>query len=143
MTSTSVYRLATPFAYRVLVLGAMALFSFLGIVMAWRALFGLDGPPWPVVILWCGILLWNWHVLLGIPYEIRFDLSGCVSFVALGRTVTLLGTDMQSIRPEGIGGMYLLRHKGGKVRLLAQFTGFHEVVTRIKAANPEFETVGI
>ena len=40
-------------------------------------------------------------------------------------------------------GFYLLRHQGGKIRMIAQITAFHEAIARIKTANPSFEVVGI
>jgi hypothetical protein len=53
--------------------------------------------------------------------------------------------DLRSIKVYGGGGggLYVLRHTAGKIRMLVQFTGFLEAVSRIKAANPQFETVGI
>jgi hypothetical protein len=139
------YRLTLPTAYRFLVFGVMTLMSLVGFGIVVSAIRGSSqGPPLPFALLWCGAVAWNWYVLLGVPYEIRFDSDNRISFVSLARTTTLTASDIRSIKPYGGGvGFYVLRHDGGKIRLLSQFTGFHEVVSRIKRANPRFETVGI
>ena len=145
MASTDVYKLALPTAYKYLVLGVMSMLSLVGIGMIVSAVRGApEGPPLPFLVVWCAVLAWNWHVLLGIPYEIRFETADRVSFVGLARTTTLTVSEIDSIKPYGAGGgFYVLRHTGGKIRLVGQFTGFHEVISRMKAANPRFETVGI
>lgn len=114
--------------------------------MIWGVIRGSPkAPPLPFAALWCAALAWQWYVLLGIPYEIRLHSPDSISFVALRRTSTLAAFDIYSIKPYGGmgGGFYVLHHKGGKIRLLVQFTGFYEVLSRIKATNPAFETVGI
>ena len=143
MAVSDVYRLAMPMSYRFLVFGVMTLLSVTGVILIWSSFRGA-GPPLPVLVLWCAVLVWNWHVVLGIPYEIRFEPAEQVSFVALGRTSTVAVADLRSIKPVGGGGgFYVLRHSAGKIRLVAQFTGFHEVISRIRTANPTFETIGI
>ena len=145
MASTDVYKLALPTAVKYFAVGVMAMLSLFGIGMiVWAVRGMLEGPPLPFLVLWCAALAWNWYVFLGLPHEIRFESADRVSFVALARTATLRVTDIDSIKPYWAGGgLYVLRHTGGTIRLLAQFTGFHEVISRIKAANPRFETVGI
>jgi hypothetical protein len=145
VASIDSYRLAVSPAYRLLVFGVMLVMSLFGAGMIVSAVRGTsEDLPLLVVVLWCSALVWNWHVLLGIPYEIRFETANRISFVSLARTVTLSTADLRSIKPYGGAvGFYLLRHDGGKIRLLSQFTGFHEIVSRIKAANPNFDIVGI
>jgi len=64
--------------------------------------------------------------------------------VALRRTTTVSAAELHSIKPyRGGGGLCVIRHERGKIRLLAQITGLHEVISRIKTANPNFEVVGI
>jgi hypothetical protein len=123
----------------------MVAMSLVGLGLIVAALRGTpEGPPAFVAVLWCAALAWNWNVLLRIPYEIRFESADAISFVALARTTQLLATDIRSIKPYGTGsGLYVLRHNGGKIRLVPQFTGFHEVISRVKAANPQLEVVGI
>lgn len=98
----------------------------------------------PLILFWCAALAWNWYILLGIPYEIRFDAPGLLSFVSLRGTTSLPAAKLHSLKPyRGGGGVYVLHYEGGKIRLIAQMTGFHEAIIRIKAANPNFEVVGI
>lgn len=145
MSPSRVYRLAVSHTYRVLVFAMMTAFSLAGVGMIFLALSGgRDGLHGPFIILWCAAVVWNWHVLLAIPYEIRFEAPDLISFVALRRITTLPAAKLHSITPyRGGGGFYVLRYDGGKIRLFAQFTGFHEVIARIKAANPHFDVVGI
>jgi hypothetical protein len=81
---------------------------------------------------------------VGIPHEIRFEAGNRISFVSLARALTVSAADIRSIKPYGgAGGIYVLRYNAGKIRLLSQFSGFNEIVSRIKAANPRFDVVGI
>jgi hypothetical protein len=98
----------------------------------------------PLIVFLCAAMGWNWHILLGVPYEIRFDTPDQLSFVALRGTTRLSAAQLHSIRPyRGGGGFYVLCHEDGKIRMFTQITGFHEVLTRIKAANPSFDVLGI
>lgn len=143
MDSRDVYRLALPIAYRILVFGMMAVMSVAGLFLVVFAVRD-QGPSVVIMVPWCAALAWNWHVLLRIPYEIRFESANMIAFVALAGTTEVGLSDVQSITPYGgAGGLYILRHTRGKIRLLSQFTGFHEVISRLKAANPQLTIVGI
>jgi hypothetical protein len=121
----------------------MILMSLFGIGLIVSALLGSKDPPLIVVALWCGVLAWNWYVLLTIPYEIRFDSGSRLSFRSLARTLTVSPLAIRSIKPYGGAvGFFILRHDGGKIRLLSQFTGFHEIISRIKTENPDIQIVG-
>ena len=145
MSPTDVYRLALPTGYRVLVVTTMVVLSLIGVGMLVMALTsGERSVHLPLIVFWCAALAWNWYVLLGMPYEIRFDAPGLLSFVSLRGTTSLPAAKLHSLKPyRGGGGVYVLCHEGGKIRLIAQITGFHEAIIRIKAANPHFEVVGI
>jgi len=142
---SDVYKLAVSRGYTFFVFGIMGVMSALGVGLFVGAFRGSpDGPPIIVVVLWCVVLAWNWTVLLGLPYQIRFESADQLSFVSLARTTTLAPSEILSLKPLGMGGgFYVLRHNGGTIWILVQFTGFHEIVSRIKAANPRFEVVGI
>jgi len=59
-------------------------------------------------------------------------------------TRRLRTAELHSIKPyRGSGGLYVIHHERGKIRLLAQITGLHEVISRIKTANPNFEVARI
>ena len=145
MSPTDVYRLAMPIGYRVLVVTTMLVLSLTGVGMLVMALTsGLRSAHLPLTVFWCVALAWNWYILLGIPYEIRFEAPGVLSFVSLRGTTSLPVAKLHSLKPyRGGGGIYVLCHEGGKIRLIAQMTGFHEAISRIKAASPGFEVVGI
>jgi hypothetical protein len=146
MYTTDVYRLAVrPFHWN-LAFGFLTLFSLFGVglvVVAVRS-SAAELPGLPMAVLFCAAMAWNWYVLLTMPYEIRFESADRIIFRALARTTTVNVESLRSIKPlAGGGGIYVVRHDNGKIRLLAQFTGFHEVVTRIKAVHPGVEVVGI
>lgn len=145
MNPTDVYRLAVPTGYRVLGITGMVVLSLSAVGMLVMALTsGVWSVHLPLILFLCAAFAWNWYILLGIPYEIRFEAPGQLSFVALRGTTSLSAAKLHSLKPyRGGGGFYVLRHEGGKIRLIAQMTGFHEAITRIKAANPHFEVVGI
>jgi hypothetical protein len=74
----------------------------------------------------------------------RFDATDFLSFVSLRGITSLPAATLHSLKPyRRGGGLYVLRHEAGTIRLIAQMTGFHEVIIRIEAANPNFEVVGI
>jgi hypothetical protein len=148
MASTNVYRLHFPLLQRIIVFGTMGIMSIVGVgLIVAAALNRLGGMPVPFLLFWLAALGWNWYVLVGIPYEIRFEPGDRLSFKSLARTATLNASEIKSIKPYGggfgSGPLFILRHDGGKIRLVAQFTGFHEVVSRIKTAHPGIEVIGI
>lgn len=145
MSSTDVYRLAVPKSQIVAVFTVLALVSLLFVGMLVMALTTGDiGLRFPLTVAVCAASGWSWYVLLGIPYEIRFHEPDELSFIALRGGTTVSIAKLRSIRPDRRGGgVYVLRHADGQIRLIAQITGFHEAITRIKAANPNFEVVGI
>jgi hypothetical protein len=140
-----VYKLAISNTSRAAVVGLLAVTSIACVVLIVLALRNADPARVPFIGLLCAATIWNWHVLLGIPYEIRFEARDRISFVALRGTTTIPAAALWSIKPyRGGGGFYVIRYEGGgKIRLLAQFSGFHEVITRLKAENPRLEVVGI
>jgi hypothetical protein len=146
MTTVDTYKLAMSPLQRGFVLGMQVLMSLIGVGMILALLLG-GSSEWPALVVmapvWCGITFWNWRVLLRMPYEIHFLSPDQISFIALGGTTSLSASHIYSFKPyRGGGGFYTLSHPAGELRLFIQFTGFHEVVARVKAANPRFEVVG-
>jgi hypothetical protein len=144
VSQRDVYTLAISRGYVVFAVAILIALTCAGVVLLFLSLRGgSDELPLPFPVLLCAAMAWNWHVLLGIPYEIRFENARRMSFVSLRKTTTLSAEELQSLKLTFAGGFYVLRHDGGKIHLHPRFTGFHEVISRIKAANPKFETVGI
>ena len=97
MSPTDVYRLATPTGYRVLVVTCMVVLSLFGVGMLVLALTsGVRSMHLPLSLFWCAALAWNWYILLGIPYEIRFEAPGLLSFISLRGTTSLAATKLHS-----------------------------------------------
>src|SRR5262249_51577836 len=124
MTSTDVYRLHLPIPQRILTFGGMVLMTVGGLPLAIAAaLCRLEGMSAPFLLLWLAVLGWNWYVVLGIPYEIRFEAPDRISFTALIRSIEMNVQEIRSIKPYGggfaSGPLFILRHDGGKITLLA------------------------
>jgi hypothetical protein len=51
--------------------------------------------------------------------------------------------EIQSIKPERSQfGFLVIRHTGGKIKILNQFDGFHEFIADVKGNNPLIELRG-
>jgi hypothetical protein len=101
MNPADVYRLAMPMSHRVLVIAGMVAMSLFGLVLLVMTLSS-SGAWFPFMLMWCAALWWNWSIVLGIPYEIRFDAPGRVSFVALRGTTSLSAAQLHSLKPYGV-----------------------------------------
>jgi hypothetical protein len=101
--------------------------------------FAQSGPGW-FGVLWFALVLYGCYQSLWMPYRIEVTESGLIRFIGI-RTTTVLTNDVVSVRSVG-GGFLELRHRGGKLRLLQQFTGFHEFLSELKQANPSVEVRG-
>lgn len=146
MYTTDVYRLAISPYYRNLTFGLLVFFSLFGLGLLIAVARSHEGgfPGLPMAVFFCAATAWNWYVTLTMPHEIRFESTNRIRFRALARTTTLNVESLRSIKPlGGGGGIYVLEHDGGKLWLLSQFTGFHEVITRIRAVHPGMEVRGI
>jgi hypothetical protein len=132
--------------YRNLTFGLLVFFSLFGLGLLIAVARSQEGgfPGLPMAVFFCAATAWNWYVTLTMPHEIRFESTNRIRFRALARTTTLNVESLRSIKPlGGGGGIYVLQHDGGKLWLLSQFTGFHEVITRIRAVHPGMEVHGI
>ena len=84
-------------------------------------------------------LLW----ILSVPTLITLAGDGTVEFICRWRKWTMRAEAIQSIKPEGGHfGIFVVRTDRGKIRILAQFDGFHDFLTRLKARHPAVELRG-
>ena len=101
------------------------------------------GPPLLFGLLMAtvgGLLFWQSALM---PRRIIRHADGRIEFVCLARSVMLTPREIVSIRPDRRQfGFLVLKHESGKLRLLNQFTGFHELLTYIESVNPAVELYG-
>jgi hypothetical protein len=81
---------------------------------------------------------WQWWWLLRLPQKIKTHEDGSLEFIAPIRHLTVKLEDLQWIRLNG-NGLHQIGFRGGKVRLPAQFNGFHELLMELKSLNPGFQ----
>lgn len=139
------YKLYPNFATFMLNWGAPGLITLIGIGFLYASVVRptLEGPP-PVLVLvfLVGIALF-WGRQLRMPRRIVLHEDGRLEFLSPVRRVEITAQEITSIRPDGSQlGFLMIRWSAGKVRLLNQFDGFHDLLTRIKAANPAVEIRG-
>jgi hypothetical protein len=66
-----------------------------------------------------------------------------VEFISLLRRRTVRAQEIRSIKPAGAHvGFLVARTDRGRIRLLAQFDGFHDFLSRLKAMHPGLELRG-
>jgi hypothetical protein len=135
------YRLYLPGPFKIMVPAILGLFTLLGVAMV----FGLfpDAQARPFGFLWLAVVGTFWYKVLTIPYQIDVVADGRATFVSLVRRVQVSPREIQSIKPQGNQlGFFVLKHSGGRLRLIGQFDGFHEFLSALKAANPGIELRG-
>lgn len=100
-------------------------------------------PPLAVGLIWFGIVIIYLFFFLSMPHRITLASDGTVEFISLWRRRTVRAEEIKSIRPEGSQfGFFMVRTERGKIRLLAQFDGFHDFLSRLQAMHPGVELRG-
>ena len=80
---------------------------------------------------------------LRIPTRIDLFEDGRVVFLSPARRVEISVLDFRSISPASGGpGHIVLTHSRGKLRLITQFDGFHELVAEFRRRNPRLSITG-
>ncbi len=85
------------------------------------------------------ILLFN---VLSLPHRITLAPDGALEFRSILRRRVLRAGEIRSIKPSSHIGFFLVRTDGATIRLLTQFDGFHDFLTRLQAINQRVELRG-
>jgi hypothetical protein len=122
----------------VLVLVALLLLS--GVLKDKRG----EGPPWFMGVFFLAVVGFSgYYWVLRIPHRIRVADDGHIEFISLVRRKRLAARDIRSITPDaGQIGFLTIRTDQGKIRILNQFDGFHELLVWLKMINPSVELRG-
>jgi hypothetical protein len=135
------YRLYLPGAIKIVLLAVLGFFTLFGVAMV-LGLFP-DRESRIFGLVWILITVVFWYQVGTIPYRIDVMADGRVIFVSFVRRIQLSPQAIRSIKPQGNQlGMFILKHDGGRLRMVAQFDGFHEFLTNLKKANPGVELRG-
>ncbi len=101
-------------------------------------------PPSPIfgVILLAMValyLLW----ILALPNRITLSQDGAIEFISVLQRRAVRAQEIVCIRPSNSRlGFFVVSTANAKIRILAQFDGFHEFLTRLQAMNPTVELKG-
>jgi hypothetical protein len=128
--------------------GTVALFTFLviGLVLG---LLGEKGAAnaIPFVLLMLGVLAWLWFAGLAYyPYEIRLTADGVLAFRSVLRTIRVDAGDLVSIHPYvfDMGGATLVfETPSRKLHVLRRMDGLLDLITELRANNPNLELRGM
>lgn len=102
-----------------------------------------QAPPLLVGVMFLVILLFSLWWILSLPSRITLAADGTVEFISRWRQWTVRAEEIRSLKPEGSHlGFLVVRTDRGKIRILAQFDGFHDFLTRLKARHPTVELRG-
>ena len=139
------YKLYLPPSLKIILSIIPVVFVSVGaIIVVGPALFrNWTGPPWFVGCFILAIIGGNGLWVLGIPHKITFHQDGTVEFTSVLRSRKIPVWEIVSIKPEGTAyGFLVVRTESSNIKLLAQFDGFHDFLTRLKALNPLVELRG-
>ena len=76
--------------------------------------------------------------------RVRFLPGARVEFHRPGRTLVVPAGDLLSLKASDSGqAVAILLYRGGKLIIMMQMTGWHELVGRLKQLNPFMETRGV
>lgn len=103
-------------------------------------------PNWPpgiFAVFLIGIPCFHWFRVLSTPHRITLDVDGTTTFISVIRSRQFHLREVKALRPVGGElGFFTIDFGHGKQKFLAQFTGFHDFVTRLKEANPNAVVLG-
>jgi len=140
-----VYKLYVQRGMKIL-LGAvfLALAGLGGCLAFFPAIFKDPKPPPPLIgLIFLAVLAVNVLWILAIPYRITWSRDGVIEFISLYRRRTVRPGEIRSIKPASANfGFFIVQTDHGKIKILAQFDGFHDFLGRLKAVSPGVELRG-
>ncbi len=144
MAEPTVYKLyLQPGMKLVLFLVPAALIGGGTAVIVWSLWFHAAKAPWPIGLIWLAVAVAYLFYFLSLPHRITLSEDGTVEFVGLLRRLSVRADEIQSIRPQGAKfGFFTVRTARGNIKILAQFDGFHDFLTRLEALHPGVELRG-
>lgn len=115
----------------------------LGIIFGAMLSQNWNGPPLISGLFWLAVGGGYWFWLLSFPHTISVSSDGMIEFMSYLRRRTVQACDVKSVEPEWTAnGFLIVRTDHRAVTLFAQFDGFHDFLTKLKAINPRVELRG-
>jgi hypothetical protein len=99
-------------------------------------------PPPLFGVFFLGIICLSLFSTLRLPHQITLAPDGAIEFRSILRSWVVRAGEIRSIKPSSHLGFFLVRTDGANIRLLAQFDGFHDFLTRLQALHPLVELRG-
>ena len=145
MAEPTVYKLYLQPGLKLMLVLVLIALAGVGVAFSLAAsLFhGPKAPPPLVGVILLVVIGLNLVWVLSLPYRITFAGEGTIEFTSLWRRRTVRAEEIRSIKPEGSHlGFFTVRTERGKIRILAQFDGFHDFLTRLEVMHPGVELRG-
>ncbi len=138
-------RLNTSVPYRIVGILLPLVIAVAMIVIGGLAALGLirtePGVGWLALV--GAVLAWVAFSFLRLPRTIELHDDGELVFRGLGKPKVISARDIRSIEPApNVVGMLIVKHSGGKLPLINQFTGFHNLLSTLETLNPDIELKG-
>ena len=112
----------------------------IGILMVLGVIQKEPGVGWLVLIVGA-MMAFPACYFLRLPRTIELHDDGQLVFRGVGKPKVISARDIRSIEPNVVG-LLVVRHSGGKLSFLNQFTGFHKLVSTLETLNPNIEIKG-
>jgi hypothetical protein len=100
------------------------------------------GAPVWFGVIWLAWVVWAMKRYVTMPHTIEITDDGRIKFVGTFHTTVVAPSAVVSVKAFA-GQFVYVNHAGGKILLLAQFTGFHEFLTHLKRANSQVSMKGV
>jgi hypothetical protein len=102
-----------------------------------------DGPPLAVMLIFPAVLALAWYRVFSLPHRIVIHSDQQIEFVGILQRRAVQASQLLSVcSHRSQFGFLVLRHTGGKILILNQFTGFHKLLSELEAVNPGIELLG-
>jgi len=140
----AVYKLYLPPGLKLLLGFLVLAFGGVGFAMIGAPLlFQTHKAPPPLFgVFFLAVICLSLFSTLRLPHRIILAPDGTVEFRSILRRWVVRAEEIRSIKPSSHLGFFLVRTDGARIRLLAQFDGFHNFLTRLQALHPRVELRG-
>lgn len=141
MDEPAVYKLYVQPAMKLMVVLIILVFGGAGVAVMLAPGPKTPSPIFGLILLAIVALYLAW--ILGLPNRITLSQDGAIEFISVLQRRAVRAQEIISIRPSNSRlGFFVVSTGGAKIRILAQFDGFHDFLTRLQAMNPPVKLKG-
>ncbi len=144
MEKTLVYNLYLPLIAKIVIWLACVVFGSAALIIFVGSFFlNWTDPPWFIALVFLGIAGGNAFWIFSTPHKILLHDDETIEFISTLKSRRIPVREIVSIKPQGTSfGFLAVRTGKRKIRIVAQFDGFHDLLTRIAKINPGVELRG-